>query len=95
MSFDRLRRREFITLLGGATAWPLAAHAQEPALAVIGFLSGESPGPWRDMVAAFQRGLNESGYIEERNVTIQYRWADDHYDPSRRRRPTSFNAGSQ
>jgi putative tryptophan/tyrosine transport system substrate-binding protein len=75
-----MRRREFITLLGGAAASPLAARAQKPTLPVIGFLSGESPGMWHDFVAAFHRGLDETGYVEGRNVTIQYRWAEDHYD---------------
>jgi len=75
-----MRRREFIGLIGGAVVWPLAVHAQRPAIPVIGFLGGRSPDDSSHLVAAFLRGLKQSGFTEGHNVLIEYRWANGHYD---------------
>jgi putative ABC transport system substrate-binding protein len=76
-----VNRRDLLTLLGGAAlAWPLALRAQQKAMPVIGYLSGSSPGPSAPLVAAFHQGLADTGYVEGKNVAIEYHWAEGSYD---------------
>src|SRR5215813_13227449 len=75
-----MRRREFITLIGSAATWPLAARAQQPAMPVIGFIAGSSPAALSQQVAAFREGLKEAGFIEGMNVAVEYRYGEGQLD---------------
>src|SRR5262249_20282051 len=76
-----MKRREFITLLGGAAGWPIATRAQQPGRPVVGVLGPPSPGPYAPYVTAFARGLTEAGYVEGQYVAIEYLWAENQNHP--------------
>jgi putative tryptophan/tyrosine transport system substrate-binding protein len=80
MPIGQLQRREFIALLGGATAWPLTARAQQPATPVVGFINGGSPEGMARPAAAFRSALHEAGYVESQNVAVEYHWLEGNYD---------------
>src|SRR5580704_10136841 len=73
-------RREFITGIAGAAAWPVVARGQQPAMPVVGWLDGQSPESVRERLPAFRKGLAETGYVEGRNVIVEYRWAENDND---------------
>jgi putative ABC transport system substrate-binding protein len=80
MQFDQLKRREFITLLGGTAMWPLTVRAQQAAMPVIGMLDARSPGEVESLLRAFRQGLKETGYVQGENVALEYRWAENQMD---------------
>src|SRR5262245_45949305 len=75
-----MRRRNFISLVGGAAVWPLAARAQQPSVPVVGFLSAGSPDTYTDRLRGFRQGLKEAGFVEGENTAIEYRWAENQID---------------
>src|SRR5215475_11695729 len=83
-----MRRREFILTLGGASAWPLAARGQQP-LPIVGYINSGAPGPMAPLVSAFHEGLSQAGYVEGRNVAVEYRWSEGHSGAIARRSAVS------
>jgi putative ABC transport system substrate-binding protein len=75
-----MRRREFITILGGVASWPLVARGQQPAMPVIGFMRSTTPAGFEPLIAAFRQGLSQSGFTEGKNVAIEYRWGENRPD---------------
>jgi putative ABC transport system substrate-binding protein len=80
MRSDRVQRREVVAMLGGAAAWPIAAQGQQQAMPVVGFLRSTSLAPFESLATAFRRGLNEAGFVEGKNVAVEYRYADNQHD---------------
>src|SRR5438132_11855536 len=79
MQFAQLKRREFVTILGAAAAWPLAARAQRTTRPIVGFLNSASADKYAYLAAAFRQGLNDLGFVDGQNITIEYRWAAGPY----------------
>src|SRR5262245_51464999 len=80
MQFNQLNRRQFVTMLGGVGAWPLAARAQQQPTPLVAFINSGSAAGFTHLVVAFRQGLKEAGYVEGQNVTVEYRWAEGQFD---------------
>jgi putative ABC transport system substrate-binding protein len=95
MQFGQLKRREFIALIGGFAAWPIAATGQQSSIPVIGFINGSSARAYAAYVQAFLDGLGETGHVDGRNVAIEYRWAEGHYERIPEMVPSSLRTRPQ